>query len=229
MIDPESPGYAGAMSAERVRCYFDFVSPYAYLGWRRLPAIAARHGVRIEPIPVLFAGLLNAHGQKGPAEIPAKRRWVWRNVLRKAHRAGIPIGVPAFHPFNPLLALRVCSLDLPADRRMALIDLIFDGVWQSGVHASDPDEMKALLDGAGFPGDELLAAAVRPQAKQRLREQTDAAIAAGVFGVPTFEHRGQWYWGEEELTFLDQALGGDDPLADADLSAMENLRPSAER
>ncbi len=229
MIDREAPGYAGPMNAELVRCYFDFVSPYAYLGWRRLPAIAARHGASVEPIPVLFAGLLNAHGHKGPAEIPAKRAWVWRNVLRKARRVGIPIGVPAFHPFNPLLALRICSLDRPPEERSALIGLIFDGIWQSGVHPSEPDEMSALLAGAGFPADELLAAARRPEAKQKLREQTEAAIAAGVFGVPTFEHRGQWYWGEEELTFLDQALAGDDPLAGADLSAMENLRPSAQR
>ena len=217
------------MGAPVIRCYFDFISPYAYLAWRQLPLIAVRHGARIEPVPVLFAGLLNAHGQKGPAEIPAKRRWLWRNVLRKARRAQIPIQPPAFHPFNPLLALRVCSLRIPRAERLRLIEVIFDGVWRQAVHVSDPQDLEVLLEGAGFPAGKLIDQAGKAPAKGRLREQTERAITAGVFGVPTFKYGGQWYWGEEELTFLEQALAGNDPLAGADLSGLERVRPSAQR
>jgi len=66
--------------------YFDFLSPYAYIAWTQIQPLALRHGRRVEPAPVLLAGLLNAHGQKGPAEIPAKRAYVFKDVLRKAHR-----------------------------------------------------------------------------------------------------------------------------------------------
>jgi 2-hydroxychromene-2-carboxylate isomerase len=70
--------------AAAARFYFDYVSPNAYLAWRQLRAIAERHGVAIEPVPVLFAGLLEAHGQLGPAEVPAKMGWMVKNNLRKA-------------------------------------------------------------------------------------------------------------------------------------------------
>jgi len=93
------------MASEAVRFYFDFVSPNAYLAWTQLPALAAQYGTAIEPVPVLFAGLLEAHGQLGPAEMPAKTRWMVRNNLRKAARLGVALNPPAFHPFNPLLAL----------------------------------------------------------------------------------------------------------------------------
>jgi 2-hydroxychromene-2-carboxylate isomerase len=96
--------------------YFDFISPYAFLAWTQLPALAKRCRTTLEPVPVLFAGLLDAHGQKGPAEIPAKRRYLFKDIARKARRLGFPsISAPPAHPFNPLLSLRISYL--PRRRR----------------------------------------------------------------------------------------------------------------
>src|ERR1700754_987264 len=95
-----------------LRVYFDFISPYAYLAWTQLPGLAARHGCTIEPIPVLFAALLEHHGTRGPAEVPAKRRYLLVDVAPKARALGVPVGLPPHHPFNPLLALRLASLPL---------------------------------------------------------------------------------------------------------------------
>src|SRR5512140_3653821 len=97
-----------------IRFCFDYVSPYAYLAWTQIHALAARHGREVTPVPVLFAALLDAAGTKGPAEIPAKRGYVFKDVLRSAHRLRVPLVPPPAHPFNPLLALRVSSLDLEA-------------------------------------------------------------------------------------------------------------------
>ena len=91
--------------------YFDFISPYAFLAWTQIRGIAARCEREVEPVPVLFAGLLNAHDQKGPAEIPAKRRYLFKDIARKAHRLGVAsVAPPPAHPFNPLLPLRIASL-----------------------------------------------------------------------------------------------------------------------
>ena len=78
------------MRSTRVRFYFDYISPNAYVAWTQLPALVRRHGAAIEPIPVLFAGLLEAAGRLGPAEIPLQMRWMWKNVCRKAALLGIP-------------------------------------------------------------------------------------------------------------------------------------------
>ena len=101
-----------------VRFYFDFVSPYAYIGWTQIHRVVEARGQRVEAGPVLFAGLLNAHGQKGPAEIPAKRASLFKDGSRKAHAFGLPaLQPPPAHPFNPLLALRLCVLPMAEGAR----------------------------------------------------------------------------------------------------------------
>jgi 2-hydroxychromene-2-carboxylate isomerase len=73
-----------------LRFYFDYISSNAYLAWVELPRLEQTYGVGVEPIPTPFAGLLEAHGQLGSAEMPAKTRWMWRNKLRKAALLGVP-------------------------------------------------------------------------------------------------------------------------------------------
>ena len=74
-----------------LQLYFDFISPYAYLAWTQVHALAARHGRPVQPVPVLFAALLDANGQKGPAEIPRKRVWVFKDTLRHAHASRVEV------------------------------------------------------------------------------------------------------------------------------------------
>ena len=110
----------GPSAAPRtVRFLFDYISSNAYLAWVELPKVAAQHGYSVELVPVLFAGLLEAHGQLGPAEVRPKAWWMFRNNLRKAAVLGLTLRPPRFHPFNPLLPLRVSSLPLPEPGRSA--------------------------------------------------------------------------------------------------------------
>jgi 2-hydroxychromene-2-carboxylate isomerase len=213
-----------------VRFYFDYVSPNAYLAWTQLPAVAARHGFAIEPVPVLFAGLLEASGRLGPAEVPAKMRWMTRNNLRKAALLGVTIEPPAFHPFNPLLALRVSSLPLEASRRCALIDALFRAVWVRSLHVSDATVVARLADEVGLDGAGIVASAEQADCKSRLRAQTDGAIAAGVFGVPTMVVGGELFWGFDDFPQLELVMAGRDPLeASAWRKWSAAPRPSAVR
>src|SRR5438093_7281958 len=115
-----------AMPSTTLRFYFDYISSNAYLAWTQLPALAAKYGFAIEPVPVLFAGLLEAHGQLGPAEIPGKAVWMGKNNVRKAVLLGVPINPRTFDPFNLLLALRVSSLALEIAAGRALSGTRFD-------------------------------------------------------------------------------------------------------
>jgi 2-hydroxychromene-2-carboxylate isomerase len=218
------------VASRSVRFYFDYVSPNAYLAWTQLPALAARHEVTIEPVPVLFAGLLEAHGQLGPAEVAPKMRWMFRNVVRKAALLRVPLHPPAFHPFNPLLALRVSLLALDPAARWRLVGALFEGVWVRGLHVSEAPVVVALADQAGLAGAELLAQASAPEAKARLRAQTDDAAGRGVFGVPTMEVGGELFWGYDDFPQIERALAGTDPLTPAVWSGWSTLpRPSATR
>ena len=91
---------------KRATWYFDFISPFAYLQWRRL---RDERRLALEPVPILFAAVLDHVGQKGPAEIPGKRTFTYRFVHWQARRAGVPLRFPPAHPFNPMAALRLCS------------------------------------------------------------------------------------------------------------------------
>jgi 2-hydroxychromene-2-carboxylate isomerase len=201
-----------------VRFLFDYISSNAYLAWAELPKLAARHGWAVEPVPVLFAGLLEAHGQLGPAEVRPKAYWMFRNNLRKAALLGLPLRPPRFHPFNPLLALRVSSLPLPADPRAALITALFEAVWARELHVSEPAVVAAVADELGLPGAALVEQAQAPEAKSLLRSRTDEAIAAGVFGVPTFLAGGELFWGYDDLPWLERFLAGRDPLDEAEVA-----------
>jgi 2-hydroxychromene-2-carboxylate isomerase len=208
------------MSAAPVRFLFDFISPYAFLAWTQVRRIVAAHGRTVTPVPVLFAGLLDAHGTKGPAEVPAKRRYLFKDVARKAHRLGIgAVAPPPAHPFNPLLALRIASLPeaiLPPPDRDAVIDALFAAAWTKRQAIDTPAAVSSVLRDAGRDPGPLIEAAGAPEVKGRLRGATDAAIAEGVFGVPTAIADGELFWGTESLADLDLFLGGKlPPFSDA--------------
>ena len=196
----------------RLRFYVDYISSNAYLAWLALPRLAAKYDVEIEPVPVLFAGLLEAHGQLGPAEVPAKVLWMWKNNLRKAAQLGAPLNRPAYHPFNPLLALRASSLPMDGEQRCAFAEGLLKAVWVRELHVSEPEVVASIAGEAGLDGATIVAAAATPEAKARLRAQTDAAIAAGVFGVPSMEIDGELFWGYDDLPQLELLLAGKDPL-----------------
>ncbi len=175
--------------AASVDWYFDFVSPYSYIALHRLKELPATISYK----PVLFAGLLNHWGQKGPAEIPAKRRWTYRWCTWWAKSLDIPFRFPAEHPFNPLQHLR---LALACGCRPDAVKRIFESVWMSGANATEPAAFQALCRELGV-GTEQLAAA-----KDELRSNTEDAAARGVFGVPSFVLDGEVFWGADAIEFV---------------------------
>jgi 2-hydroxychromene-2-carboxylate isomerase len=175
-----------------VTWYFDFISPFAYFGLRTLRRFPAGTAVRFEPI--LFAGVLNHWGQKGPAEIPAKRLWTHRSCIWLANQHGIPFRLPAAHPFNPLPYLR---LSIAAGNSPTAIETIFTALWTTGVDASDPAVVTKLADALGVEQDRLADESV----KNTLRAATRRAVEQGVFGIPSFQIDSHVFWGSDSIDF----------------------------
>jgi 2-hydroxychromene-2-carboxylate isomerase len=211
-----------------IRFLFDFISPYAYLAWTEIHGLAARHGRTVELVPVLFAALLDAHGQKGPAEIEAKRLYTQRDVVRKAAVRGVPIAPPASHPFNPLLALRVATASSALERD-ATVAALFRTTWAESEDVSDPAVVTRVLSAAGLAGAALVARAADPTIKDQLRAETAAAVAQGVFGVPTMLCDGELFWGTDSMPLLDHFLAGHGPRTAETLASWSSVRPTAIR
>jgi len=196
---------------KHITFYLDFVSPYAYLAFEKLPEALQGLSYSVDYKPVLFAGMLKHHGQLGPAEIKPKRDWTYRQVLWLGHSHGIPIQLPAAHPFNPLPLLRLAlacgaegaqAVDGLANRYVC--ETIFRHVWRGGADAADAarlQELTALLAPVRDPAGEPV--------KSRLKANTDEAIARGLFGVPTLAVDDKLFWGFDALPALRAYLDGD--------------------
>lgn len=217
------------MAPAPLRFCLDYLSPYAYLAWTRMPALAARHGRAVEPVPVLLAGLLNALGSVGPAEVPPRRLYVFKHTSRIAHGFGVPLTPPPSHPFKPLLALRVTAAVEDWDARGRLVSALFTSVWGGGPGAETPEAVTAAIQSAGLDAPALLAAAQTPEVKDRVRRNTEEALAAGAFGVPTILADGELFFGVDSLGHLEQFLRGEDPLSQVDLERWRDLPATASR
>jgi 2-hydroxychromene-2-carboxylate isomerase len=214
-----------------LRFHFDFISPYSYLAWTQIHRVAERHERAVEAVPVLFAALLDHNGTKGPAEIPAKRRYLVFDTSRKARTLGVPFAPPRHHPFNPLLALRVASVPMDAATRRALIDRIYIGVWSGeGANVEDADTIARFAGEVGLGVARLLDDAQSPAGKARLKEQSARAIADGVFGVPTILADAEPFWGVDALPELDRFLADGRPTLDPEaIARWSTVTSSAQR
>jgi len=198
--------------AGAVEFFFDFISPYSYLAWPRVRAACDRRGLEVVPRPVLFAALLDHGGQRGPAEIPAKREWLVTDCLRIASLQSVPFTFPARHPFNPVTALRAALPEVAGERQTEVVDALWTAGWRDGIDLASPAALVAALDQHGLDGASLIARAGEQPAKDALRRQTADAIARGVFGVPTTIAAGLLFWGNDRVEHLELALDGRDPL-----------------
>jgi 2-hydroxychromene-2-carboxylate isomerase len=190
-----------------VTFYFDPVSPYAWLAACALPRVEAA-GAQIVFQPVLFAALLNAHGNIGPAEVPAKRGYIFRDVMREAAGAALAFKGPPGHPFNPLQALRMCLALTRQDERRRFALAVMKSCWELGEDVSDPAVLLRLATACGLSGPSLQAAAQQPAVKMQLSLETEKAIADGVFGVPTFRVDNELFWGGDRIDGLIRYLAG---------------------
>jgi 2-hydroxychromene-2-carboxylate isomerase len=191
----------------RLRFHFDPVSPYAYLAFEAVPQALQGCSYRVDYCPLLFAGLLQHHGQKGPAEIEPKRAWTFRQVAWRAHELGLPLQTPARHPFNPLALLRLLLACAPAGGtpNRYSVEAVLRHVWRGGgADAEDPARLAALVQDLAPRRDPAGA-----EVKAELRARTEAALAAGIFGVPTVEVGGRHFWGLDALPMLAACLNGD--------------------
>lgn len=190
---------------KHITFYLDFISPYAYLAFEELPQALMGLSYAVTYKPVFLGGLLKHNAMLGPAEVPPKRDWVYRQVQWLAHRQGRVLDMPAVHPFNPLGLLRLAVATDPAGLPNRYVcETLLRHVWVGGADAADATRLAAITRQLA-PARDPSEAAVKAQ----LKAHGDAAIALGVFGVPAFEVDGKVFWGLDALPMLRCYLEGD--------------------
>ena len=167
---------------------------------------------------LLFAGLLDHHGQIGNAEIASKRRFTYRFALWRARTMGVPMRLPPAHPFNPLAALR---LVIAAGSDRHAVEIVFNAVYLHSHDVSDAGVIANLARELGVADPQK--ALSDPAVKQRLRENTEWAIARGVFGVPTFLIDNEVFWGHDAFDMVLDYLRAPASFTDSEMRKADRL------
>ena len=200
---------------EQAQWYFDFISPFSYLQLRSV--LEWRSRLEITPVPILFGAVLQQIGQLGPAEIRGKREFTYRFVQWQAEREGRPLRFPRTHPFNPMAALR---LAIAAGTTWAAIEAIFAHIWQYG---HDADAAGLAPVGRQLDIADVATAIDAAAVKAQLRANTEAALAAGVYGVPTLKTGDEMFWGNDATPMIEDWLARPDLFSGAEYRRIANL------
>jgi len=206
IIPPAVPA-SPAAHAHSLELYWDFSSPFAYLGYLQAEALARRTSVPVTHRPMLLGALFKQVGQPMvplATWSPAKQAYYGADMLRSAEAIGAPFKFPSRFPISSIKALRV-YLALPEGaRRDAFARAAFAAYWAEDRDISDDAVLRALI---GEGADEVLARTQTPEVKQALIDSTARAATVGAFGAPTWVVDGKdVYWGQDRLVLVERAL-----------------------
>ena len=192
--------------------YFDFASPYGYLGSLRIDGIAARHGYGVVWRPILLGAVFKVTGMSAMMHQPLRGAYLRHDVVRFARLLDVPLSFPEVMPVNGIAAARACYwLDTkdPAQAR-ALAKAVYHAHWGEGRDVGAPETVAEIGAGLGHDPAALLEGIREPAVKARLRQETDDAITRGVFGAPFFFVGNEPFWGADRLDHVERwiAAGG---------------------
>jgi 2-hydroxychromene-2-carboxylate isomerase len=196
------------MPNKTVEFYFDVGSPAAYLAWTQLPQIAEECGATIVYRPFLLGGVFQATGNRSPAEIPAKGRYLLDDLNRFARRYRVKFQYNPHFPINTLMLMRgALGLQMHQASRMPVyVDAVYHALWVEGRNMGEPAVVGGVLRDAGFEPQQIVDLTSDPEVKEQLKAATQQAVQRGVFGAPTFFVGEEMFWGQDRLDFVKEAL-----------------------
>ncbi|MEE4251213.1 MAG: 2-hydroxychromene-2-carboxylate isomerase [Alcanivoracaceae bacterium] len=192
--------------SKTIECFFDFGSPATYLAWTQLPALAARYHANLVWRPMLLGAVFKATGNQSPAMNPAKGRYMLIDFQRYAQHYGVPMKFNPFFPINTMTLMRG-AVALQDDARFDdYLDTVFKAIWVEEKNMGQPEVVANVLEQAGFDASALLAACSDEMVKEKLKANTEEAVARGAFGAPTLYIDGEMFFGQDRLPMIEKAL-----------------------
>jgi len=188
--------------------FFDVGSPTSYLAWTQLPSLCERTGARLALRPMLLGGVFQATGNVSPVTVPAKGRYMGRDMVRYARRYGVPFQMNPHFPINTLVLMRAAAgVQLQAPEQLqAYLNSVMAALWIDGLNLNDPQVTAGVWASSGMNPAQLMAWANDAATKAALRATTDEAVARGVFGAPTFFVGEEMFFGQDRLELVREAL-----------------------
>jgi 2-hydroxychromene-2-carboxylate isomerase len=199
------------MSGKVLEFVFDFGSPNAYLAWHGLRPVLARTGAALQLVPALLGGIFKATNNRPPmvafGEVQGKMAYEMLEIRRFIARHGLArFAMNPHFPVNTLAVMRMLVAARQLGVEAPYVEAVLTAMWEDGLKMDDPAVITGVLDAAGLDSGALMAAGQSLPVKQALMASTEAVVARGCFGIPTFFVDGEMWFGKERLAQVEEAL-----------------------
>ena len=189
-----------------VEFYYDFGSPTCYLAFYKLRQLEEKGKLKIEYRPILLGGIFKTIGNSAPANIPAKGKYMFLDIIRYAKRYGFDYNFNPHFPINTLSLMRSAVGMLEDERFVEFNDVLFKAVWRDQKNMGDPETVKEVIEKGGFDVNKIFALSTDQRVKDELKERTVKAVERGLFGAPTMFLDNEMYWGQDRIFMIEELL-----------------------
>lgn len=196
------------MTAQQVDFWFDFVSGYSWIAFLNAAEFARENQITWRLRPFVLGAIIKQLDRRTAAQLDATRGYAHFDVARLAHHLGAHMGGPKQHPFVSLRALRAQILFQDQPEAFAVARSLFAACWERGEDLTETEVVLAAVESAGATTEGLADRIAARETKDRLHQNTDEALARGVFGAPFFFFGDEPFWGQDRLPILAARLGG---------------------
>lgn len=191
---------------KQVEFFFDVGSPASYLAWTQLASIAQRHNAEIVWRPMLLGAVFQAIGNTSPAAVPAKGAYMLKDLKRFSAIYDVPFRFNPFFPVNTMQLMRGVTAYLGTPKFESYLSTIFNALWAEKLNMESPEVVAEVLSKVGIEATDFMARISEPEVKARLKSSTEEAVARGIFGAPSFFVNDEMYFGQDRLSFVEDAL-----------------------
>ncbi len=195
---------------KQLEIFFDYISPTAYVAQSIVPGVIERTGAELVLRPMFLGGVMQATGNKPPATVPAKGRYMLADLARNCKRHGLEMH---FNPNFPMMNTRILTgatirLADDPEAQKKLFQAGWKNVWgrPDGIDVGNEEQFKAAFNSDGLDADRLWALGNDPETKTLLRANTEEAVTRGAFGAPTFFVGTEMFFGHDRLDYVEEAL-----------------------
>ena len=195
----------------RLEFFFDISSPWTYLAFSRIEALAERMQAELVWRPILVGGVFNSVNQElyktraNPNK--AKLNYSVKDMKDWADFCGVEINWPDIFPVNAVNIMRGAFFALDHDKLPEYARLGFEAYWRDGLDVSNPDILSGIADACHLPANDFLTSLKDDVIKFRLRENTHELCQRGGFGSPTmFINETDMYFGNDRLLLIEEKL-----------------------
>lgn len=181
--------------------YFDFSSPYAYIGYKEIKKLEKKNSFKIKFMPIFLGGLHNAAGITPAAFIKLKSKYMIEDTKLVSKKKNISFHFNSYFPIKTVNFMRGVLIAEKDNSEKNFIEKIFNAIWMDGLNMNDPIVINKVLKNIDLNPEIFLKKVSDQKVKDKLRKLTDEALKKKIFGVPAFVVNKKMFWGQDRLSY----------------------------